>query len=360
VDDVQAAKEIVNLVDGLPLAVRLAGSYLNQAKENAADYLKWLEVSLESLKHSERQHEIVPLLLKRSLAQVSEQARQALAVTGLLALLASFDREVVAAGLGFEPIQAESWLRELVNYGLLLRRDDRYKASHALIHEYARERGELPDEVVTRLAGYYDALTREQRELGPIGYARLDNDRAHMMAVLAACAEQELWEVARDLVWAVDDYLDIRGYRIEQVLTLEIGVKTAQELGNRGDEGAVLGKLGNAYRYLGQMDRAIESYQQTLAVYRKLGDRRGEGSSLGNLGLVYCELGQGDRAIEYHQQALIIQRKINDRHGESISLGNLGLAYSTLGQMQRAIEFYQLALVVQREIGDPSSKANRF
>ena len=78
------------------MAVRLAGRYLAEAEENAEDYLTWLkETPLQALDYGQHQLERVPLLLERSLGQVSEEARRALAVVGLLAP-APFDRELVA------------------------------------------------------------------------------------------------------------------------------------------------------------------------------------------------------------------------------------------------------------------------
>ena len=44
---------------------------------------------------------------------------------------------------------------------------------------------------------------------------------------------------------------------------------------------------------LGQVDQAIEHYQQALVIAREIGDRRGEGNRLGNLGIAYCRPGPG-------------------------------------------------------------------
>ena len=92
-----------------------------------------------------------------------------------------------------------------------MRSEDRQRdqVSHPLVHTYARRRLAPPDEVVCRLAAHYDALAREQRELGLPGYTVLDAERPHLMAVLARCVAAEAWEAARSLVWAVEDYLDI-------------------------------------------------------------------------------------------------------------------------------------------------------
>jgi len=90
------------------------------------------------------------------------------------------------------------------------------------------------------------------------------------------------------------------------------------------DHGAVLGDLGNAYRNLGQVEKAIEYYEKALEIAREIGDRQGEGADLGNLGNAYSDLGQVEKAIEYYEQALVIAQEIGDRQGEGDRPGDKG------------------------------------
>ncbi|MBI1882051.1 MAG: tetratricopeptide repeat protein, partial [Chloroflexi bacterium] len=350
--DTRAAEQICQLVGRLPLAVRLVGKYLDETDETAAEYLAWLEKTpLEALDQGRRRLESVPVLLQESLAQVSETARQVLGVVGLLAL-APFGREPVAAALGLVEGQVRQPLGELVSFGLLLRSGEGYEVSHALIHTYAQERVQPEAEAVRRLAEYYTALAEVESKKGLPGYRRLDAERVHMMQVLAGCAGQGEWAAVQNLVRVVGNYLEIQGYSMEWATALETGVKATRELGHRQDEGGFLGNLGNAYRVLGNIQRAIESYEQAVAIAREIGNRRNEGVFLGNLGLAYRVLGEVQRAIEYHEQALIISREIDDRRAEEAGLSSLGIAYHTLGEVQRAIEHYEQALAIARQLGD--------
>jgi len=132
----------------------------------------------------------------------------------------------------------------------------------------------------------------------------------------------------------------------------EQALAIAREIGDRRGQGNALGNLGNAYSDLGEPKKAIKFYEQALAVVREIGDRWGEGTSLGNLGVAYSELGELRKAIEFCKQALAIAREIGDRRGEGNALGNLGNAYSDLGEPRKAIEFYEQALKISKEIGD--------
>jgi tetratricopeptide (TPR) repeat protein len=356
-----AVERICGLVGGLPLAVRLAGRYLDQTGETAGEYLDWLETTpIQALARGEHREDSIAVLLKRSLEQVSDAAGQVLAVVGLLAL-APFGREPVAAALELTVSRLRLPLGELVSYGLLLRDGDRYEVSHALIHTYASRRLAVEAEAAARLAAYYTELAQTESEKGLEGYHRLDAERAHLMRVLAGCVEREDWEAARSLVGAVgshDGYLHIRCHWTERIIAIKTGVTAAQKLGERRVEGVFLDFLGTTYRDLGQVEQAIEYHQQALTINQEIGDQQTEGICLGNLGNAYRDLGQVEPAIEYHEQALTITREIGDRRHEGIWLGNLGTTYSAaLGQAERAIEYYEQALAIAREIGDRRGEA---
>jgi tetratricopeptide (TPR) repeat protein len=115
--------------------------------------------------------------------------------------------------------------------------------------------------------------------------------------------------------------------------------------------------LGICYHLLGQLARAIELYEQALAIDRETGDRHGEAIHLGNLAIPVAELGQTARAIELHERALAIDRENGDRNGEANHLGNLGNRYAKLGQTARAVELQEQALVIHRETGDQNGQA---
>ncbi len=385
-------RSICALLGRLPLAIFLAGRYLAHRRQIAGDYLAWLkETPLEALELGKRQHESIPLLMEHSLKQVSHQARACLGLAGILAMK-PFPPEAVAAALQITSRQANIRLGELVDYGLLIRPDLSYQITHALAHTYARERLVVPKDVLARLAGHYDSFSREQTKLGLAGYARLDADRDHILAVQSACNKAGLWGEARYLAMALEDYLDLQGHWQERVALVQAGLHAARsdgarydessflnilglacvalgearqaidyheqalaiarEIGDRPGEGAELGNLGNAYSDLGDPWKAIGYYEQALAIDREIGDRRGEGNLLGNLGYVYATLGDPRKAIEFHEQALAISREIEDLRGEGNHLGNLGLAYSDLGEPRQAIEFYEQALAISRDIGD--------
>jgi tetratricopeptide (TPR) repeat protein len=115
----------------------------------------------------------------------------------------------------------------------------------------------------------------------------------------------------------------------------------------------VLGNLGNAYKSLGQYQRAIDFQLQSLEIDRKIGDRGGEAKSLGNLGNAYDSLGQYQRAIDFQLQSLEIKREIGDRGGEANSLWSLANIAQQRGNLKRAMEYRHSAYAIWQELQLP-------
>ena len=392
-DDEEAAVAICRLVGGLPLAIQLAGAYLARTDEEATDYLTWLESTpLAALDFGQRQRESVPLTLERSLERVSEEARAALGLVGLMGF-APFGREAIAAGLETEEGEAGRVLGELVDYSLLTRQDGRYVVTHALVHTYAQQRLSPGEKARVRLTVYYLALAQWTSD-----HAVLNAERPHLLTTMDEAHRREDWKTVLGFAIALDDWLDLRGHWTDRVAVLrwaldatrrlgdrwneeiclsrlggtctalgqvkqaiqycQKALEIAREIGDRGGEGHALGHLGNVYFCLGQMEQAIEHCTQALEIAREIGNRRGEGSHLDQLGNAYTVLGQVEQAIEHYTQALQIAREIGNRGGEGQALGNLGSAHVALGQMEQAIKYHQQALEIQREIGNRRGEGN--
>jgi tetratricopeptide (TPR) repeat protein len=398
--DLEPLSQISQLVGNLPLALRLAGAYMGEEKEPAAQYLKWLEnTPLEALDFGERKNQSVRVLFKKSLDQVSELAVNILSIAGVLAF-APFAREPVAAALCAKPDELRKPFRELTGYALLVRSDDRYTLSHALIGTYARENHPPPDPTVGYLATFFTAFAEEHAVAGPTGYSRLDHDKSHILQTINICINRSLFKSVRKLIWGISAYLEMRGYWAERITTLCAGIEAARgiedheeegkllmELGvayrnvgsirkaieiyhnafillinneNRSFESDILGNLANAYLDLGQFDIATEHSKKALSIQRKIGDHIGEGISLEVLGNIFSVKGQMERAVEHYKKALAIARKNNNRRSEGNHLGNLGNAYRDLGFVDQAMHYYQQALSIAIEIGDRKGEGNRL
>jgi tetratricopeptide (TPR) repeat protein len=306
-------------------------------REPAQTYLNWLSTTtLARLKPPQRAEASVPVVLDRTLAQLDQKSQSLLSVMGLLAL-APVEQTVLAEALNTRP-QRRLWntiqrvfkqelhavpslgyaLQKLVDYGLLWWRGQQCVISHALIYNYIQQRLGTPPEAAKRLVTYYTLLAGEQILLGMDGYTRLNAERPHLMELLVGCTRRGEWKAAHDLAIAIEDYLDLQGHNAERVIANQIGLEAVRNLGRGYNEVAWLGNLGLAYKAVGEVEQAIQYYEQALNSAREAGDQRSEGNWLGNLGLAYRDLDQVDLARQYLDQSLAIFELINSPSADVI------------------------------------------
>jgi tetratricopeptide (TPR) repeat protein len=356
IDDEDAAREICKLVGGLPLAVCLAGRYLATNKTPATEYLEWLKSSfLEALDHGQRRLESVPVLLERSLAQVSKPAQQVLAVASMLSL-APFTLDVISEAIQLPIAKLRRLLSQLVSFSLVLHADNLYEISHALIHTYVRRQLDVPEGALDRIAAYYIRLARNQSRLGKAGHIVLDLERPHYVKVLEYCQVRGAWNIVEQLALAIDDYLDLQVHTAERIKVNEAGLAAARALKSPQNQAAWLGNLGNVYSEQGQYKLAIDYYNRSLKIAREINDQRNERGYLANLGLIYNALGQTEQAIKHLQKALMVSHEIGDRSSEGTDLGNLGNVHRDLGQVEQAITYFEQALAIANEVDDRNNQ----
>jgi CHAT domain-containing protein/Tfp pilus assembly protein PilF len=122
--------------------------------------------------------------------------------------------------------------------------------------------------------------------------------------------------------------------------------------------GSDLNNIGVVYRQGGDIDHAIQFYNQALDSHRTSHNRFGEAQSLDNLGQAFTGLGQFDKALAYLNQALPIRREVADVRGEGVTLGNIGNLYMAKGEYNSAIQFFSEAIPILQKAGAESDEAN--
>ena len=349
--DTTTVQAICKLLGGWPVALRIAGRYCSTTGESAAAYLRFLrQQPFKRLGKGEHGQENAALLLRRSVAQVSDDARLALGLAGCLAF-APLAREPVAAILDGDELRSADALGELVNYGLLERKAERWQTSHALIHTYAREELALSTESLERLAEWYMVFCYTASEEGVKGYVRLDAERAHCLRLMESCLASKLWQEVKLLVGAISDYLDRQGWWTERLAALEMGLDAAKQAGDHKDEGWHLNSLGYTYWKRGEYEKALEWFDQSLSINYKIGNRKGVSATLTGIDEIYRRQSTCGQALQRYVKSLSIQRKFGDREGEGVTLNNIGLLYWEQGDYDQALSCYDQCLTIAQELG---------
>ena len=360
-DDRRLALDICRRVDGLPLALELAGAWLStySVEEVAAE----LERSLDFLAGAYRD---LPER-QRSLRAVFENTWDQLApdeqdhFRRLSIFRGPLTRDAALAVAGAEA----SDLAGLVDKSLLHRTgSDRYEA-HEVLRVYGRERlaqdPRLEQEVLKRFRRFYaELIHRLGEEIGgrdQVGAMEelgreADNLRA---AWLSACETADVDAIEGSLVGLSRYYL-IRGlFQVgaERFAAAEASLRGLPE-STRANRvrGAVLARAGAFESELSHHERANELLQQAEARLRQAGDEAELVFCLNRQGILARKTGRYPESRLRHEQALAIARSLAEPRLTAESCNHLGSAFYFLGIYADAEAGYRQALDLYNALGD--------
>jgi len=129
-----------------------------------------------------------------------------------------------------------------------------------------------------------------------------------------------------------------------------------QELKNRKGEALVLSNLCDTYKSQEQSKKAIEMQQQSLLIHQDLQYYQHEANFLLELGDTYYNQQEYDRAIDLYQKYLAFFQEPLNVEKTANSLLNFGNAHDILGQYEEAINFYQQSLEIAKKTDNPQEE----
>jgi serine/threonine protein kinase/tetratricopeptide (TPR) repeat protein len=129
-------------------------------------------------------------------------------------------------------------------------------------------------------------------------------------------------------------------------------LKIARHYRNTSEIAFSLNYLGAVNNRIGGFSKAQEHLQEGLNLYKELDDSMGAAISLHFLALVSRNLGNFQQAKVLHQESLTKSREIQDHYGIAVSLNNMGTLALGAGEYEEAHLLHQDSLAIRREIGD--------
>lgn len=119
------------------------------------------------------------------------------------------------------------------------------------------------------------------------------------------------------------------------------------------------GSLAVAFKSLGELQKALEIYEESLSIYRQLNAVDNIAIILMNMSNISLELGRLNndtslvrKGLTSYQEVLPLSRQMGDRLNEANILANMGNAHLLLEEYSEARKVYSQALQIQKEIGD--------
>ena len=98
--------------------------------------------------------------------------------------------------------------------------------------------------------------------------------------------------------------------------------------------------------------RAIQLYEECLALRRTLHDRSGIAAMLNNLAIIAAQQDDYPRAIVLYEESLALKEEAHDERGVATTLNGLGIVLDLQGEHERAWELLSRSLAIKRRLGD--------
>lgn len=120
----------------------------------------------------------------------------------------------------------------------------------------------------------------------------------------------------------------------------------------------ILNNIGNAYRNLHDLNKALNYYQQALSLVNH--DKHQLLRIYGNIGLTYKLLGDFELALDYFQSALDYAIELGDKRNECIGLEHLGNCYICLHDFSKSLPYLEKSLQIANDMDFAIAKVNVY
>ena len=360
-EDVAALNKLVADLDGLPLALAQAASYMRKYEKYPAAYLKLLAARSDVLHKEDLVGNYNPgldlaTILLLDLAEAIAQEPAAGVIAHSMAYLAPDNiPETLLRGLVKD--EAHFLTAIALLEGTITTTEQGYS-----IHRVRQEvlRAELAkDKSVHKVLAHLTPLLTQ-------AWSFKYNDLATWpVAATLAPHVQALWSHVEDpklqasmlsTLNGLGDYFNrVRSALAEATNLLLLAVQAGEQLVPKSTVLATsYNNWGDSYYSQGDYAQAIEFYNKALQIFIKaLGENHPDvASSYNNLGASYHSQGHYDKAINYFNKVLQILLKVLGENHPNVasSYNNLGLAYDHQGHYDKAIQYHNKALQIKLKV----------
>ncbi len=137
-------------------------------------------------------------------------------------------------------------------------------------------------------------------------------------------------------------------------------LRIARDWGNLSEESNAYRAIGGAHFHRKEMDEAVNMWEKSMRTAEKAGDLTKKAYALINLGVAYRNMGRLEDAKRAQEEALDIARKTEDIYVQGQILNNLGTIYYMLGHFGQQVSAWEESLGIKKRIGDVVGAANIY
>ncbi len=368
----------------LPLALRVAGAYLQATGAAPDDYIETLQQ--RRLAHLARsagdieRPDLDPLLiLGLSYDRLADSEPDlARSFTLLAAFPADFDAAGAAAVLDLDQVETARCLGLLYRRNLLQRpSNDRYRL-HDLLRELARDRAAnaAATTAATRHRTHYlallESLTAQLHDRREVRRAleSFESEQPNIAEAVRRSTADGDWQAAASGLLQVGLLANALGRREAALDATEQAVEMYRPLAEEQPDAflpnlaASLNNLGVWLSYLDRHEEALAATENAVTAYGRLAVDQPDAflpdkaMSLDNLGTRFSDLGRHEEALVATDEAVDIRQRLADERPDlflpdlAASLNNLGNGLGALQRHEEALAATSKAVEIYRRLAD--------
>lgn len=360
------AQELIEKVDGLPLAIILIGSYLQvkafsgqprriqETLKNLLDARKILEIEQKSgaPDHHPSLAKDVPLSLMAAIS-VSYEALDANSRRMLDALSVfppkpnSFSEKAalkISAG-------HEENLDTLTDYGLLESIGRERYTLHQTISDYARiklaENSKYEKKIYDRMTKYFMCYV----EAHTTDFKALNTESTNILAALQVAKDQKMNKILVRGINAFYHFMEGRGLYKTAESYLNQTAAAAKSLGDNAGLATTLLSLGRLTEKRGNYSEAEKCYRKGLTLARSFENSALISDLLRNLGVLLSKRGDDKEARKCFEEGLEKARNLDDPRLISDHLHSLGILYDKKNDFESAEKCFEEGLEQANKVG---------
>lgn len=361
-----AVTHICQLVEGMPLAIELAASWLRvlSCEEIAAEIARSLDFLASSMRDVPPRQRSLRATFDHSWNLLSPDERRLLC--RLAVFQGGFNRPAAEQVAG-APLAA---LSALVDKSLLRRAESGRYDLHEVVRQYAAAHlaDDAADDVAThdRHSEFYLALLRDREgclksHAQHAALLELTGEIDNLRAAWAWAIGRENFGLIGSALRSFGWLFEIRGWLREGVAQLDLVVHAMRSKPETAERQQVLGEAltqqGLLYFRWGRFDDALGVLEESLALLRPLGDRGLLPDPLLYAGILLHLNGELARAQAFMEEGLACAQATGDQWFAAYANYNLGYIASLYGRYDEGYEQMCDSLAMWRAIGDPRSIA---
>jgi two-component system, sensor histidine kinase PdtaS len=141
------------------------------------------------------------------------------------------------------------------------------------------------------------------------------------------------------------------GNYLEAIKDLYVNIKMAQELGYKDTEANTMTAIASIYREMEDYDKAIAINEEAHALFQELDHVKGMAQALINNGNIFSLLGQTDRALKAYEQSLELLEGTNDIYYRAYTYLNMGELHIGMEAWDKAERELNKSLPMLLELG---------